>query len=140
MLSLPREHRKKTKNKPTNTAIPIPYDWYQLVGTVETKKPFEVIELNHHDFFNNPKLLKNELILRKKETNRDAFKLTDIRWLRYTREKTFSSNLPLCTGKQRIKMEPKECYSSTLPILKEKNDDLICLLPYTHFFMISTRT
>lgn len=133
---------EKQKKKRSHLEIAIPHDWYQLVRTVGKKKKFEVIELTHSDFLKFSELMKSKLSLRKKDTLGQAFKWTEIRWLRYTREKgcfLFKCSLNeeeqfRCVSLSRrnsevsVHLEPPRCYSKTLPISQDKKKDLLSIL------------
>lgn len=130
------------KKKKSEYPISHPYDWFQLVRTVGKKKTFIVNEMTHDKFLDFASLLKNQLVLRKKNSEGNLFKWQEVKWLRYTQapgkvyyKTSLQENEPfkivsfLRRGKPNPKLDPKSLYTDTLQISKEKKEDLLSLLP-----------
>lgn len=133
---------EKQKKKLKST-IYHPHDWYQLVRSVKiSKKHFQVKELSHSDFLKFDGLLKDSLILRKKDTDGEMFSWLKSHWFCYTKEYgilNFKYNLEETEPFKSLsfvrrgsnpKLVPAKLYKSPLAIPEAKKKDILQLLEH----------
>lgn len=66
--------------------IMVPRDWCQFVRSLQGKKRFKVVQMHFKDFKAFSALLKNVLVHRTKDTEKNPVNWHKIKWLRYTKE------------------------------------------------------
>lgn len=129
--------------KRTNKEIHWPEDWCQFVRVAKSSKPFQVVVLNQSSIYSYNKLYKGTLIVPKRCQENAPFKISDVKWFRYTKEEqgivryknTLSEEDPFFTLDLREKTDANlddylfQSNHNTLPITKEKKKDLVSLLP-----------
>lgn len=131
------EKHKKRSGLPINH----PHDWFQLVRS--TGKKFIVLEMEQEHFFDFANLLSTSLVCRKKNVDKDDFKLKNIQWIQYRCEENghlfyknsldedepFKKTSFIRRVCKDIELVPSVAYKTANPISKEKKQDLLELLP-----------
>lgn len=115
----------------------------QLVRQTGKKNPFIVTHMMQNDFFKYSELLKNQLQMKKINSNGEKFVWKNIKWLRFKKtnmgtlfyKETLNIDEPfksisLCSkGRSHYQITPPLCYNRPVPIAEKKKKDLLDLLP-----------
>ncbi|CAG9833652.1 unnamed protein product [Diabrotica balteata] len=146
-------HSSVNKNSISDTyRIMVPRDWCQFVRTLSGRKKFKVIEMQQLDFKEFSSLLKNVLVHRKTDSEKQKVEWLKIRWLRYTQDfgqiyfkydlNPFSpfKSFSILRGKKGRpeNLEVARSYAGPLPINPKKKKDLLSMFslidPQFHSF------
>lgn len=66
-------------------SVQSPEDWYDIVRKIRENNPYNVLNVDHTNFYNFENLFKREspLVLRTKNCQKQKIKWQNIRWIRY---------------------------------------------------------
>lgn len=132
-------HIEKAKKK-YNVEIHHPADWYDLVKRAKVQEPMQVVVMEDKDFFNFESLFSGPFVMRNKNTDKERFYWSDVRWLRYTKDQgtiqyktSMSPQAPFYElsirrkGKASFNFQSKLQLSNVglIPISDEKKKDLL---------------
>lgn len=70
------------KKKKSNVEISVPRDWYQFIGSINSK--IKVVEMKESDFFNFNEISKNNFNWKRSNSKSQKFIWNSVRWIRYT--------------------------------------------------------
>ena len=128
-------------------SVQSPEDWYNIVRKVRGKNPFNVVTMDHKNFFDFEKLFKGDspLVLRHKNCQKQKIKWQNIRWIRYKNDQhgkflyknslqeteNFQTANFIRKGKENtiIRDALTLRYKGPMPISNEKKKDLIDMIP-----------